>query len=78
MINTDAEGRLILAMAVKRPQLEPISVDVATLTGAVVVALGKSTSGLFVSGAVGQQVQRVANRAGDRVAAPLVDEIEIS
>src|SRR5205823_6531507 len=43
-------------------------VDVATLTGACVVALGKIASGLFgtPSGWV-EQVRRVADRAGDRV-----------
>jgi leucyl aminopeptidase len=43
-------------------------VDVATLTGACVVALGKTTSGLFGTPAAWvEQVRRVALRAGDRV-----------
>lgn len=49
IINTDAEGRLALAdgLAYAR-RLEPdLVVDVATLTGACVVALGKSTSAFF-------------------------------
>lgn len=48
--NTDAEGRLILAdaLAYGVKNLEPTRVvDVATLTGAVVVALGEGLSGLF-------------------------------
>ena len=51
-------------------------VDVATLTGAVVVALGKSTSGLFgTPPAWVEQVRRVADRAGDRVwPMPLFEE----
>jgi leucyl aminopeptidase len=63
VINTDAEGRLIL-------------VDVATLTGAVVVALGKVTSGLFGGPDEWvERVRRVANRAGDRVwPLPLFEE----
>jgi leucyl aminopeptidase len=51
-------------------------VDVATLTGAVVVALGKITSGIFGRPeAWVTQVRRVADRAGDRVwPLPLFDE----
>ncbi len=69
VINTDAEGRLVLADGLwyARQLGATHLVDVATLTGAVVVALGKITSGLF--GAPDrwvQQVHRVADRAGDR------------
>jgi leucyl aminopeptidase len=51
-------------------------VDVATLTGAIVVALGKFTSGVFGTPEWWvEQVRRVANRAGDRVwPLPLYDE----
>jgi leucyl aminopeptidase len=47
--NTDAEGRLILADALcYASQFEPnVIIDVATLTGAVVVALGNEVSGCF-------------------------------
>jgi leucyl aminopeptidase len=50
--NTDAEGRLVLAdaMAWAVEQLEPdVLVDVATLTGAIKVALGQQVGGLFVN-----------------------------
>jgi len=49
VINTDAEGRLILADALGRAkEFEPdYTVDLATLTGACVVALGHRASGLF-------------------------------
>ena len=49
VLNTDAEGRLILCDALTYTQrFEPIAtVDVATLTGACVVALGKHAHGLF-------------------------------
>ncbi len=49
VVNTDAEGRLILCDALTYAQrFEPIAlVDVATLTGACVVALGKHASGLM-------------------------------
>ena len=51
-------------------------VDVATLTGAVVVALGKSTSGLFgTPPEFVDQVRRVANQVGDRAwALPIFDD----
>lgn len=49
VLNTDAEGRLILADALwfAREQGVTHIVDVATLTGACVVALGSAASGLF-------------------------------
>jgi leucyl aminopeptidase len=52
VLNTDAEGRLILADAlaytVKKVKPDTI-IDIATLTGAVVVALGHEMSGMFPS-----------------------------
>ncbi len=50
VLNTDAEGRLILADAVwyAQDRYEPSAViDLATLTGAVIVALGHENAGLF-------------------------------
>jgi leucyl aminopeptidase len=49
VLNTDAEGRLILCDALTYAErFEPQSlIDIATLTGACVVALGKHASGLF-------------------------------
>jgi leucyl aminopeptidase len=51
VLNTDAEGRLILADALTYAErYEPEAVvDVATLTGAMVVSLGHVASGLFSS-----------------------------
>jgi leucyl aminopeptidase len=69
VLNTDAEGRLILgdAMWYARQLGATHLVDVATLTGAVVVALGKTTSGLFgTPDAWVQAVLRASDRAGDR------------
>jgi leucyl aminopeptidase len=78
VINTDAEGRLILGDGLwyARHLGATHLVDVATLTGAVVVALGKSTSGIFgTPDAWVEQVRGVANRAGDRAwPMPLFDE----
>ena len=51
ILNTDAEGRLVLADALEyiQEQASPQTiVDLATLTGACVVALGDHTAGLFV------------------------------
>jgi leucyl aminopeptidase len=70
VINTDAEGRLILGDGLwyVRQLGATHLVDVATLTGAIVVALGKITSGLFgTPPAWVDLVRRVADRAGDRV-----------
>jgi leucyl aminopeptidase len=49
ILNTDAEGRLILADALTYAErYEPAAVvDIATLTGAMVIALGHVASGLF-------------------------------
>ena len=50
--NTDAEGRLVLAdaLAYAVAELEPDAiVDVATLTGAMKIALGQRTGGLFAN-----------------------------
>jgi leucyl aminopeptidase len=78
VINTDAEGRLILGDGLwyARRLGATHLVDVATLTGAVVVALGKITSGLFGnSDAWIEVVRRAADRAGDRVwPMPLFDD----
>ncbi|WP_372424132.1 leucyl aminopeptidase [Salinarimonas chemoclinalis] len=50
VINTDAEGRLVLAdvMTYVRDRFEPaFMIDLATLTGAILVALGNEHAGLF-------------------------------
>ncbi|HEY5956586.1 MAG TPA: leucyl aminopeptidase, partial [Polyangiaceae bacterium] len=51
IINTDAEGRLALAdgLAYARRLRPDLVVDIATLTGACVVALGKTTSAFFTA-----------------------------
>jgi leucyl aminopeptidase len=69
VINTDAEGRLILGDGLwyVRQLGATHLVDIATLTGACVVALGKTTTGLFGTpdGWV-ETVRRASVRAGDR------------
>ena len=69
VLNTDAEGRLILGDALwyARELGATHLVDLATLTGACVVALGKTTTGLFgAPTAWVEQVHRASDRAGDR------------
>jgi leucyl aminopeptidase len=69
VLNTDAEGRLILGDALWYAQQLGAThlVDVATLTGACVVALGRAASGLFGQPeAFVEVVRRTANQAGDR------------
>jgi leucyl aminopeptidase len=70
VLNTDAEGRLVLADAlVQAVEAEPdVVVDVATLTGACVVALGERVAGLFGNDEeLVAQVRRAAERAGEAV-----------
>ena len=70
IINTDAEGRLILADALWYAQQLGAThlVDVATLTGACMVALGRTVSGLFgkPESWVGHVLES-STRAGDRL-----------
>ena len=70
ILNTDAEGRLALGDAVwyARELGATHVVDVATLTGACVVALGKTTSGLFGTpdSWVGH-IRQAGDRAGERL-----------
>jgi leucyl aminopeptidase len=67
--NTDAEGRLVLGdvLAWAVDTLKPAAiVDVATLTGACVVALGQTTVGLFgADDALADRVLAAARRAGE-------------
>ena len=69
ILNTDAEGRLVLGDALwyARQLGATHLVDLATLTGACVVALGKTTSGLFgAPSAWVEHVRAASERAGDR------------
>ena len=78
VINTDAEGRLVLGDALWYAQERGAThlVDVATLTGACVVALGKVASGLFGQpDAWVDVVRRASDLAGDQCwPMPLFDE----
>ena len=76
--NTDAEGRLILADALAYAQrYNPAAlVDIATLTGACVVALGQFAIGMFgTDQKLKDQVRKSGLKAGERVwEMPLWDE----
>ena len=78
IVNTDAEGRLILADALAyAARLKPDAVvDLATLTGACVIALGHHVSGLMGNNDdLAAKVQEAGNFTGERVwQLPLWDE----
>ena len=77
--NCDAEGRLVLADALARAgQDSPdLVVDVATLTGACVVALGERTSGLMATDdATADHLLDAAEAAGEAFwQLPITDEV---
>ena len=78
ILNTDAEGRLILADALAySDRLKPdLIVDVATLTGACVVALGSDYAGLFTKNKeLQKQLEHASARTSELVwPLPLAEE----
>jgi leucyl aminopeptidase len=78
VINTDAEGRLILADAITYAKRQGCThlVDSATLTGAIVVALAHLNVGLFANNdGMQDRVLQAARAAGERMwAMPLEDD----
>lgn len=80
ILNTDAEGRLILADALSYigKQKWDAVIDVATLTGACMVALGEQVAGLFSNDRkLEQEVMEAAKREGEMVwPMPLVEEYQ--
>jgi leucyl aminopeptidase len=80
IINTDAEGRLVLADALAYARtLEPdVLLDNATLTGACVVALGKTCSGFFATtDRLASQFSTAAKEAGEQFwRLPLLDDLK--
>ena len=70
VVNTDAEGRLVLAdgLAYAREQGAEALVDVATLTGAVTIALGDVGMGAMTNDSdLIDQVRKAASTAGEKV-----------
>lgn len=77
--NTDAEGRLVLGDGMAAASLEQPDalVDVATLTGAQVVALGDRTTGLMGSDDLVAKVRAVAEGVAEPIwPMPLPEELE--
>lgn len=80
ILSTDAEGRLVLADGLvdtaRRGATELI--DLATLTGAAVVALGNGTTALFASDdTLADRLLAASKAAGERMwRMPLIDELE--
>jgi leucyl aminopeptidase len=78
ILNTDAEGRLVLCDAITYSRrFKPAAViDVATLTGACIIALGNHFSGLMSNDeALGNELSAAGVRADDRAwALPIGDE----
>ena len=80
VLNTDAEGRLVLCDAltyVDRYDPETV-IDVATLTGACIIALGHHTSGLLANhNPLAHELLNASEQAGDRAwRLPLFDEYQ--
>jgi leucyl aminopeptidase len=78
VINTDAEGRLVLADAIcyaRQEKLSPI-IDVATLTGAMQIALGPAATGFMATDdALAGAVVAAGAACGERMwRFPLIDE----
>lgn len=80
ILNTDAEGRLVLCDALTYAErFEPECViDIATLTGACVIALGTQTSGLFANNdALAEELLECGTDSGDRAwRMPMFDEYQ--
>jgi leucyl aminopeptidase len=78
VINTDAEGRMVLAdlLAYARRYEPAVVIDAATLTGAVVIALGHTASAIFCADdSLAAEVIAAGKRAGEPSwALPLWDE----
>ena len=81
VINTDAEGRLVLADALYYCQTKfnpKLIVDLATLTGAIIIALGTHHAGLFSNNPeLEQALVKSANNTGEKLwPLPLGDDYD--
>ena len=79
VLNTDAEGRLVLAdaLAYADAELDPdVMIDVATLTGAARIALGTRTAALYATdGALARALTAAGAASGEALwRMPLIDE----
>ncbi|WP_129792970.1 leucyl aminopeptidase [Sphingosinicella sp. CPCC 101087] len=71
VINTDAEGRLVLADAMTWTQREhkpEVMIDLATLTGAMIVSLGHEYGGLFANDdGLAERLAEAGRESGDKL-----------
>lgn len=71
ILNTDAEGRLVLADALwyTQDRFKPkFMIDLATLTGAIITSLGHEHAGLFSdSDELAEQITEAGTKTGDKV-----------
>jgi len=70
VVNTDAEGRVVLADALHLATgFEPDAIiDMATLTGAIVIGLGHETAGLFATDdRLAKRIEEAGERTGESV-----------
>jgi leucyl aminopeptidase len=78
VLNTDAEGRLVMAdgLSIACESKPDLLVDVATLTGAAKIALGNRYAGLMGTELAVNQIKSAATRSGELVwAMPLPEEL---
>jgi leucyl aminopeptidase len=79
VLNTDAEGRLVLADAIAyadRDLKADVIIDIATLTGAMPIALGRKIAGFFCNDdGLAAQLAAAADASGERAwRLPLVED----
>ncbi|HEU5003152.1 MAG TPA: leucyl aminopeptidase [Actinomycetota bacterium] len=79
VLNTDAEGRLVLAdaLAWMAEQKPDAMIDFATLTGAMTIALGRKVAGFFATEpALAAELQAAAENTGERIwQMPLLEDL---
>ena len=83
VINTDAEGRLVLAdgLAYAAQELQPdYLIDIATLTGAATLGLGRQYAAMYTRDQkLAKELHNIGNEIGERVwHMPLIDDYAIA
>jgi leucyl aminopeptidase len=80
VLNTDAEGRLVLAdaLALASEEAPDAIVDVATLTGSIHIALGNRIAGLFTNDdELGNELLAAGDKAGEKLwRMPMTEEFK--
>ena len=79
VLNTDAEGRLVLSDALARASEDKpdFIIETATLTGAQIVALGERTAGVMGSDEFRDRIAEIGREVGEKAwAMPLLEEHE--